>query len=147
MCSGKTTLGRMMARDEGLEFIDLDEYIEQREGKSVSDIFREKGESGFREIERQSLREVSEKENCVIACGGGTPCFFDNMDFMNSCGETIFLESSEEVLLDRLLKYGSLRPIVAGKSKNEILEIIRRQMDERKKFYDQAKRKLNTDWL
>ena len=147
MCSGKTTLGRMMARDEGLEFIDLDEYIEQREGKSVSDIFREKGESGFREIERQSLREVSEKENCVIACGGGTPCFFDNMDFMNSCGETIFLESSEEVLLDRLLKYGSLRPIVAGKSKDEILEIIRRQMDERKKFYDQAKRKLNTDWL
>lgn len=147
MCSGKTTLGKLFARDEKLEFIDLDEYIEKREGKSITEIFTDKGESGFREIERTALHEAGEKEDCVISCGGGTPCFFDNMEFMNSCGETILLETSEDILLNRLLKYGAQRPLVAGKNREEVLGIMRKQLAERSKYYHLAQKRLNTDWL
>lgn len=90
MGSGKTTLGRAFARAEGLEFIDLDWYIEERLHKSISELFAERGEEGFRNLERKMLHEAGEFEDVVIACGGGTPCFFDNMEYMNRQGTTIF---------------------------------------------------------
>ena len=98
MASGKTTLGKAFARACNLGFIDLDWYIEERMHMSVRDIFAERGEDGFRQLEKNMLHEVSEFENVVVACGGGTPCFFDNMDVMNSRGITVFLDAAQDVL-------------------------------------------------
>ena len=86
MGSGKTTLGKAFARAMQLQFIDLDWYIEERFHKTVQELFAERGENGFREIERNMLHEVGDFEDVLIAAGGGTPCFFDNMDYMNSVG-------------------------------------------------------------
>lgn len=90
MGSGKTTLGKAFARAMQLQFIDLDWYIEERFHKTVQELFAERGEEGFREVERNMLHEAGEFENVVIAAGGGTPCFFDNIDYMNRVGDTVF---------------------------------------------------------
>ena len=87
MGAGKTTVGKALAKELGIPFYDLDWYIESRMRKKVSQIFAEKGEEGFRKIEHNMLHEVAEFENVVISCGGGTPCFFDNMDYMNQQAE------------------------------------------------------------
>lgn len=114
MGSGKTTLGKAFAKAAGLEFIDLDWYIEERLHKTISKIFAEQGESGFREVERKLLHEAGDFEDVLIACGGGTPCFFDNMDYMNQAGDTVFLDVSPEVLFRRL-KIAKTKTSVAGR--------------------------------
>src|SRR5574344_2159313 len=93
MCAGKTTVGKTLAKGLNRSFYDLDWYIEERYHKRIPQIFEEKGEEGFREIERRMLHEAAEFEDIVLACGGGTPCFFDNMDYMNSRAVTIFLKA------------------------------------------------------
>ena len=94
MGCGKSTLGRMVSSLTGIDFIDLDNYIEGRYHASVSQLFAERGEHGFRDLERAMLHEVGEFEDVIVACGGGTPCFFDNMDWMNAHGTTVFLDTS-----------------------------------------------------
>lgn len=91
MGAGKTTLGKAFARKLNIPFIDLDWYIEERFHKTVGELFTERGEAGFRELERNMLHEVAEFENVVISTGGGAPCFYDNMEFMNRTGKTVFL--------------------------------------------------------
>ena len=91
MGAGKTTLGKAFARKLNVPFIDLDWYIEERFHKTVGELFTERGEAGFRELERNMLHEVAEFENVVISTGGGAPCFYDNMEFMNRTGKTVFL--------------------------------------------------------
>ena len=147
MASGKTTFGRALSLQNGLRFIDLDHYIEESEGKTVSEIFRERGESGFREIERKSLKALSELQGVVIACGGGTPCFFDNIDIMNATGHTVFLEASPSVLISRLEAENESRPLVAGKSRQEIEAIVKKQLSARTPFYSRAKIRWNSDHL
>lgn len=93
MGAGKTTLGKVLAKDLGLQFYDLDWYIEGRMHKTVAQIFAERGEEGFRTIERNMLHEVAEFEDVVISCGGGTPCFYDNMQYMNAQGDTVYLKA------------------------------------------------------
>ena len=102
MGAGKTTLGKAFARYMDIPFIDLDWYIEERFHKTVGELFIERGETGFRELERNMLHEVAEFENVVISTGGGAPCFYDNMDFMNRTGKTVFLEVHPDVLFRRL---------------------------------------------
>lgn len=97
MGAGKTTLGKAFARYMNIPFIDLDWYIEERFHKTVGELFIERGETGFRELERNMLHEVAEFENVVISTGGGAPCFYDNMDFMNRTGKTVFLEVHPDV--------------------------------------------------
>lgn len=94
MGSGKTTLGRGVESRAHVSFIDLDDYIEEREGMTVSEIFKARGETGFRKAERECLAELAAKDNLLVACGGGTPCFFDNMEVMNSSGTTVWLDAS-----------------------------------------------------
>ncbi|MCD8262428.1 MAG: shikimate kinase [Bacteroides sp.] len=138
MGSGKTTLGKAFARDMGLSFIDLDWYIEERYHKTVQEIFAEKGEEGFREIERQMLREVGEIENIVISAGGGTPCFFDNMEYMNSSGITVYLNTSTDILFNRLKPATQSRPILKGKKDEELREFIATALEKRLPFYGKA---------
>ena len=124
MGAGKTTLGKAFSRELGLTFIDLDWYIEERFHKTVQQLFSERGEQGFRELEQKMLHEVAEFEDVVISAGGGTPCFFDNMDYMNACGDTVFLQVEPEVLFHRLKVAKQQRPLLANKSDEELMNFL-----------------------
>lgn len=138
MASGKTTLGRAFARATGRQFIDLDFYIRQRFRKSVSSIFEEEGEDRFREIERAMLREVGEFCDAVISCGGGTPCHFDNMDYMNSRGVTVWLEADVECTVRRLLEAKGRRPIIEAQNRQDLPAFVERHLAERRPYYSRA---------
>ena len=139
MGSGKTTVGRQLAMSLGLSFYDLDWYIEMRFHRTVAQIFEEKGEDGFRQMERSMLREVAEFENIVLSCGGGTPCFFDNMDYMNSLGETVYLKATPEVLATHLKMGKVVRPLIKGKTDEELIRYIHESLAQREMFYKKAK--------
>ena len=145
MGAGKTTVGRALARELGIDFYDLDWYIEDRFHKKIPDIFAEKGEEGFRDIERKMLHEVAEFEDVVISCGGGTPCFFDNMDYMNAQGETVYLNAAPSVLKEHLLMGKSQRPLIHGKTPEELEAYINESLATRMPFYQKAKYTINID--
>ena len=128
MGAGKTTLGKAFAREMSLNFIDLDWYIEERFHKTVQQLFLERGEDGFRELERKMLHEVAEFEDVVVSAGGGTPCFFDNMEYMNDCGDTVFLDVEPAVLFRRLRVAKQQRPLLANKSDEELMDFICRHV-------------------
>ncbi len=147
MGSGKTTVGRQLALALNLSFYDLDWYIEMRYHRTVAQLFAERGEEGFREMERNMLHEVAEFENVVLSCGGGTPCFFDNMEYMNSLAETVYLKAEPEVLAMHL-KMGKVeRPLIKGKNEEELLQYIRESLKQREPFYTQAKHTLDVSLL
>ena len=137
--AGKTTVGKALAKELGVMFYDLDWYIESRMRKTVKQIFDEIGEEGFRKIERNMLHEVAEFENVVVSCGGGTPCFFDNMDYMNQLGETIYLKASPETLHTHLKMGKGVRPLLLNKTPEEVEIFIREQLKLREPFYNKAK--------
>ena len=139
MGAGKTTVGKALAKDLGLTFYDLDWYIESRMRKTVKQIFDEQGEEGFRRIERNMLHEVAEFENVVISCGGGTPCFFDNMDYMNLQGQTFYLKATPDVLFKHLKMGKSVRPLLLNKTPDEVRSFIEEQLTRREPFYTKAK--------
>ncbi len=139
MGAGKTTVGRVLAKELGLQFYDLDWYIETRFCKKVSDIFAAEGEEGFRKKERAMLHEVAEFENVVIALGGGAPCFFDNMEYINQQGDTIYLKGTPDVLYQHLLMAKGKRPLLEGKTKEELKEYIQESLEKREPFYSKAK--------
>lgn len=139
MGAGKTTLGKAFARELGLTFIDLDWYIEERFHRTVSELFRERGENGFRQLERNMLHEAGEFEDVVISTGGGTPCFFDNMDYMNRQGQTVFLDVPVDVLFRRLRVATQQRPILRGKTDDELRAFIGSALEGRMPHYSQAR--------
>ena len=147
MGSGKTTLGRALAAATGLRFIDLDEYIEEQSGASVSEIFATRGEVAFRELERLTLLEVSRMDDVIVACGGGTPCFGSNMELMNSTGLTVLLEASFPRLLERLTEGSAKRPLIAAMGSHELEEYIRRTVEARMPFYSKARQRFGSDEL
>ncbi len=138
MAAGKTTLGRRAAQLLQVEFIDLDAYIEARYRKSVSALFAERGEVGFRDIERCMLHEVGEFDNVLVATGGGTPCFFDNMEYMRSRGVTVYLKASIPTLCQRLSRAKGKRPLVAGKTPEELRDYVDEMLKRREYYYCQA---------
>ena len=138
MCSGKTTVGKAFAIKYGLQFIDMDWYIEGRFHKTVKQIFAEKGEEAFREMERKMLHEVGDFENVIIATGGGTPCFFDNVQYMNQQGKTVYLKADIDTLYNRLEIGKAKRPLLMNKSGEEMKQFIREQLAKRESFYSQA---------
>lgn len=147
MASGKTTFGRALAKSLGREFIDLDFYITQRFRRSIPEIFAERGEVAFRSIEAAMLREAGEFSDVVIACGGGTPCFHDNMAYMNSRGTTVLLEAGDERTFERLrLKPGS-RPLVEGRSDDDLRRYIAEAKKDRDPYYRQAKVSISGEQL
>ncbi len=138
MGSGKTTVGKLLAASLGFSFIDLDHYIENRYNRRISDLFAERGEAGFREIEHRLLQEVAEIENAVVSTGGGAPCFFDNMLLMNRVGTTVYLQTNAQELARRLQKVQSNRPLLKDKSPEELLAFIEKMLADREPFYGQA---------
>lgn len=147
MGAGKTTLGKAFARSLNIPFVDLDWYMEERFHKTVGELFAERGEAGFRELERNMLHEVGAFENVIISTGGGAPCFFDNMDFMNHNGKTVFLNVHPDVLFRRLRVAKQQRPILQGKEDEELKEFIIQALEKRAPFYSQAQYVLDADEL
>jgi len=139
MGCGKSTIGRKVAEILGISFVDLDKYIEERYFKTVPAIFAEEGEERFREKERISLLEVSQFENVVVGTGGGAPCFFDNMEVMNNNGVTVYIAPDTDVLATRLLKSKTERPLIVGKSPEELISFINNALLKRAPFYEKSK--------
>ena len=139
MGSGKTHLGRKFSKYLGVQFVDMDNYIEKRNYKTIPQIFAEEGEAEFRKKERKALEELSEFTDIVIATGGGAPCFFDNIDLMNNSGKTIYLNINPKILAFRLMKSKTERPLIKGKSKDELIDFIDESLKKRNEFYSQAK--------
>ena len=147
MGSGKTTVGRALAHNLGLSFYDLDWYIESRMHKTVKQLFDEKGEAGFHLIERNLLHELAEFENIVISCGGGTPCFFDNMAYLNAQGDTVYLKATPDVLYGHLKMGKTVRPLLLDKTEDEVQTFISRQLAERETYYNKAKYTLDVNLM
>ena len=147
MGAGKTTIGKALSKELGIIFYDLDWYIESRMRKTVSEIFAERGEEGFRKIEYNMLHEVAEFEDVIISCGGGTPCFFDNMDYLNQQGLTVYLKAEPEVLYKHLQMAKVERPLLKGKSKEELLTFIKEQLEKREPFYTKARYTLDVSLM
>ena len=145
MGAGKTTIGKALAQELGVPFYDLDWYIETRMRRTIKQIFDEKGEEGFRRIEHNMLHEVAEFENVVVSCGGGTPCFYDNIDYMNSQAQVVYLKASPEVLYEHLQMGRRVRPLLLGKSPDEVRTFIVEQLAHREPFYSKANYTLNVD--
>lgn len=138
MGCGKSTLGKRLAKHTGLQFVDMDNYIEERNCKTVPQIFAEEGEAEFRKKEQKALQELSEFTDIIIATGGGAPCFFDNMERMNKTGKTIYMNIDPSILADRLLKSKTERPLIKGKSRDELVTFIDETLKKRNAFYSQA---------
>lgn len=147
MGCGKTTLGRALSIATGVRFVDLDELIEENEGTSISVIFRERGEEAFRRIERDTLRGLCREENLIVGCGGGTPCFFDNMAAMAAGGTTVFLEASVGRLAERLKAARASRPLIAALTDDELERFIAGNLQERRPFYSLAAERFDADCL
>ena len=147
MGAGKTTVGKALSKAMGLQFYDLDWYIESRMRKTVPQIFAERGEEGFRLIEHNMLHEVAEFEDVILSCGGGTPCFFDNMDYLNGQGETIYLKADPEVLYKHLLMGKIERPLLKNKTPEQLIDFIKEQLEKREPFYTKAKHVLDVSLM
>jgi len=139
MGAGKSYWGKQLAEHFSLPWFDLDEVIVEREGMPVADIFSEKGEEYFRNLEGEVLRELTLSNDAfLIACGGGTPCFSDAMDFMNENGITIWLNPSIPVIVERLQRKQYKRPLIQDLSEEDLLSFTERKLAERQQFYEQS---------
>lgn len=147
MGAGKTTLGKVLARRMNLAYIDTDQFIENRYHKKVCDIFASEGETQFRDIEYRMLCEVSEIENVIISTGGGLPCFYDSMNIMNRAGTTVYLDVSVEELAARLKASKTIRPVLQDRSGEELVDFIKKNLDKRRPFYEQAKICFNAELM
>lgn len=135
MGSGKTKKGKKLASKLNLKFIDLDEAIEDEQGMSIREIFDKYGEQFFRETEHSLLKRFIDLDGFVLSTGGGTPCFFNNMEMMNHAGITIYLKADSNFLLSRLEVNNSDRPLINGMNRTELDEFISKSLEHREKFY------------
>lgn len=139
MGSGKSSAGETLASQLGYEFIDLDKFIEKEYKMTIPEIFSAKGEKEFRAMEHNALKKVIEKENnIVVACGGGTPCYYGNMELMNNNGTTVYLKMSTDALVSRLLIAKDKRPLILNKDEKQLREFVNRQLEKREDTYHQA---------
>lgn len=138
MGSGKTTLGQAVARRTGMRFVDLDDYIESRAGITVKEIFATRGEAAFRDMEREAIAALGADSETVVACGGGTPCFGDNMAALNRMGTTVYLKAPHSRLLERLKLGRDKRPLIAALDDEALSDFITSQLAWREPYYSRA---------
>ncbi len=142
MGCGKSKWGELIAKHYNLDFIDLDRTIEKREKMTISEIFNQVQEKGFRKKEQEALHAIQNKNQVVVATGGGTPCFKDNMQKMNELGESIYIEAIPEILYHRLINQSKERPLLKNIPAENLMKHIENQLNERSFFYQQAKHKM-----
>ena len=138
MGSGKTIVGRRLAQQTGLSFADTDRFIEMQQGMTVSEIFARHGEAAFRKMEHDILLKIQTFDDVVVSTGGGMPCYSDNMEIMRSCGAVAYLKASPQELTRRLLRSHNERPLISGKTENELQQYIVEKLKEREPFYNRA---------
>lgn len=138
MGCGKTRMGKNLSNKLEKPFVDIDTLIEHTQNQSIPEIFANQGENGFREIEKNILQVSAFADDAIISTGGGAPCFYDNMEWMNKNGLTIFIDPPVKVLADRLINAKTERPLVKNKSFEELLIFIEEKLNERRPFYEQA---------
>ena len=136
--SGKSSIGKKLARCLQWDFCDLDDLIEQKLGMPIRDVFAQEGEDFFREEERKTLRETILRKQCVIALGGGTPCFFDNMDWILAYGFSLYLKAEPRFLLSRINKQPGQRPLFAGMDEQQTLQTLENQLQVREPYYSRS---------
>ena len=147
MGSGKSSIGRAVARNLNLEFKDLDKIIIEESGKTISDFIGDRGELAFRKLERQLLLEHQNFDG-IFSCGGGTPCYYDNAEWMVSKGQTVYLRASPSWLHQRLAasrSRGIKRPQLTGVADQDLAEFIAKHLFERQHFYQMAQHKIAVD--
>lgn len=140
---GKTTIGKKLAKRLGLKFIDLDSRMTDGEYASINQIMENIGEDYFRKIEQQYLEEVSEKHGVLISTGGGTPCFFNNMELINETGVSVYLKMDRKSLVNRLKNGMNNRPLIKGKTLEELDLFVSQHLTEREPFYEKANIKVD----
>jgi len=139
MGSGKSFWGRQLSEKLRIPFFDLDEQVESQEGKAISEIFAEKGEEYFRMLEKDTLHIISEShESFIMATGGGTPCYFNNIEYMKKEGTTVWINTPVEILFQRLLKEKDKRPLIRNLDDAQLKSFIIRKFSDRKIYYEQA---------
>lgn len=138
MGCGKTTLGKKLANRLGIEFIDLDHVFEAKEGMTIAEYFTTHNEAKFREEESNLLKTTAYPANAIISTGGGLPCFFDNMDWMNQHGRTFYVKLTPKTLADRLENSKATRPVLQGKKGDDLVAFITEKLAEREVYYNQA---------
>ena len=139
MGTGKTHWGRQLSEKLGLPFFDLDEQVVSHTGKSIPEIFQTDGEERFREMEKEILHLITvSHDSFVMACGGGTPCYFNNIDFMNDEGVTVWINTHHDILVQRLMKEKDQRPLISNLDENQLQHFISRKMADRRIYYEQA---------
>ena len=142
MGSGKTKIGKKLSEKLDIPFIDSDQVIEEKMNKTIVQLFEELGESKFRILESEFIRELSKTSSFILATGGGLPCFSDNILFLNDLGITIYLKTSNEILANRILN-DTNRPLIKGKNKEELIEFVTLSLLERECFYEKSRFILN----
>ena len=146
MGSGKSYWGRQLSQKLQVPFFDLDEQIVNSEGTSINDIFDKKGEEYFRLLEKDTLHIITEsRESMIMACGGGTPCFFNNIEYMNQEGTTVWLDVPMKVLYERLIKERARRPLLKNLSDDQVWSFILKKFADRKIYYEQSEIIINED--
>ena len=139
MGSGKTYWGRQWAQKTGMPFFDIDQLIEEQEGTTISEIFEQQGEPWFRQKETEVLKTFAAKTHCIVSCGGGLPCFNDNMQWMNQQGTTVYLYATPGEIVQRLKAETNHRPLVKNLPPAALLPFIENKLKERAVFYNTAK--------
>lgn len=139
MGSGKTYWGRLLSQKLGLPFFDLDEQVAAHAGKSIPEIFASEGEEHFRLLEKEVLYILTEShDSFVMACGGGSPCFFNNIEYMNQAGTTVWINTPRDILFGRLINERPGRPLIKELSDDQLRAFISRKYSDRKIYYEQA---------
>lgn len=139
MGSGKTHWGRLLSEKLGIRFFDLDEQVMEHAGKSVVEIFATEGEEQFRLMEKDVLHIITEShDSFVMACGGGSPCYFNNIEYMNQSGISVWINAPLEVLFQRLLSEKDKRPLIKDLSDEQLRNFIAKKFSDRKIYYEQA---------
>ncbi|MEO0582850.1 MAG: shikimate kinase [Bacteroidota bacterium] len=140
MGAGKTTLGSALAERWGYPFKDLDDVIEAKEGMTIPAIFAQRGEAGFRVAERKALQALgaTSQKPMILAAGGGTPCFGENISLLKTLGQVIYLKLSPEILTQRLAPQKANRPLIASLDDTELLNFIQQLLAKRSPYYERA---------